>query len=69
MERGMDNEWRFVKESSSNPEEMREVVWKRTMLSCVCCKAPIKNSTPRCHCTYNNSLFSNTEIKALSTML
>jgi len=69
MEHGMDNDWRFVKESSSNPEEMRELVWKRTMLSCICCKAAIKNSIPRYHCTYNNTPFSNTEIKAFSTML
>jgi hypothetical protein len=35
MEHGMDNDWRFVKEGFSNPEEMRELVWKRTMLSCM----------------------------------
>lgn len=63
MVHGLDNDWRFVKESTSNPNKMRELVWKRPMLSSVCYTASIWNSIPRCHCIHNNSLFNNTKIK------
>jgi hypothetical protein len=55
----------FVKESTSNPEETRELVWKRPMLSCVYGTASIKNSTPRCHCIYSLQLYKDKTLSQL----
>jgi hypothetical protein len=63
MVHALDNDWRFVKDSTSNADEIRQLVWKTSMLSRVCCTASIKNSIPRCHYIHNNTLFNNTEIK------